>query len=46
MRTFYIILGVIVLFSFVGCAQKNCDNAYYERANKVSKEAHSQLKKE
>ena len=46
MRTFYIILGVVVLFSFIGCAQKNSDNAYYERANKVSKEALFELEKE
>lgn len=46
MRTIYITLGVVVLFSFVGCAQKSSDNSYYERANKVSKEALSELEKE
>lgn len=46
MRIFYIILGLAVLFNFIGCAQKNSDNTYYERANKVSKEALSELEKE
>ena len=46
MRKFCILLSAIVLFSFVGCSQKSTDNAYYERANKVSKEALFELEKE
>jgi len=46
MNKFIILLSVVALLSFVGCATPKSDNSYYDRANKVSKEAINELDKE
>jgi hypothetical protein len=37
--------SIIILLGFAGCATKKSDDGYYERANKVSKEALNELDK-
>ncbi len=46
MNKLIMLLSVAALVGFVGCASHKSDNSYYDRANKVSKEAINELDKE
>ncbi len=43
MNQLFMFLGLLSFLGLSGCATKEKDSGYYERANKVSKEALSEL---
>lgn len=43
MNKFLLLLCLAVFLGLAGCATKESDSGYYDRANKVSKEAMSEL---
>lgn len=45
-RKLVLILSSVIALLFVACASKTTDSGYYDRANKVSKEALEGLDKE
>ncbi|MFA6191606.1 MAG: hypothetical protein WC665_04560 [Sulfurimonas sp.] len=46
MNKLIILLSAVSLLGLVGCTTPKSDNSYYDRANKVSKEAINELDKE